>query len=163
MENHLTEDLAMLGYEAVSSFATYGPKAFEGMGEKEVMEKLKKENIDAVLTVVLLDKEKERYYIPGRVVYSPYITYHGRFYGYFRSLNLRIDEPGYYQENTKYFWESNFYDLAKSKLLYSVQTQSFDPACASSLAHEYGQKIIESMVKENVIMKRTDKVVISLP
>lgn len=158
MEDHMVGDLKDLGYNAFSSFKEYGPKAFENVTEESVNKKLADDGIDAVLTIVLLDKQKERYYVPRRVVYSPYITYHNRFYGYYRSVYTRIESPGYYDVSTKYFWESNFYELSSgNKLLYSVQTQSFDPSSTERLAHEYGKMIVQNMVKNNVLAKQTDK------
>ncbi len=70
------------------------------------------------------------------------------------AADLVIDVPDYYDVSTKYFWESNFYDLTLNKLLFSVQTQSFDPSSVSDLAHEYGQKIIQSMTKTGVLQKQ---------
>lgn len=151
MENHFINDLNGLGYNAVSSLQTFGPKAFDKMGEEEAIDKLKGSGIDAVITIVLLDKEKERRYVPGYASYSPYGFYYNRFWGYRSTLYRRIYEPGYYITNTKYFWESNFYDMRTQGLLFSVQTQSFDPANAESLAHEYGQLIVKNMVKQHVL------------
>ena len=157
MEVHLVSDLKSIGYTAFSAYEVYGPKAFEAMDEKQVTEFLAKENIDAVLTVVLLDKEKERYYVPERIVYSPYVTIHNRFWGYYRSIYTRIETPGYYQEETKYFWESNLYDLNINKLIYSVQTQSFDPSSIEVLAREYGQKILQSMQQNKILVTPAQK------
>lgn len=154
MENHLVNDLKELGYNAFSAYDLYGPKMFQDMSESEANQMLAKDNVDAVLTVVLLDKQRERYYVPRRVMYSPYVTYHSRMWGYYHSLYMRIDEPDYYETATKDFWESNFYDLSQNKLLFSVQTQSFEPASAGDLAHEYGQKIIQTMVKSNILQKQ---------
>lgn len=154
MESHLVGDLKDLGYNAYSSYQVYGPKAFENLTEEKTNEQLAKEGVDGVLTIVLLDKQKERYYVPGRVMYSPYVFYHNHFWGYYHSIYTRIDSPGYYEETTKYFWESNFYDLANNKLVYSVQTQTFEPASTDKLAHEYGQKIIQNMVKSNVLQRQ---------
>lgn len=157
MENHLVGDLKNLGYNAFSAFQEYGPKAFDGMSEEEANKKLANDGIDAVITVVLLDKQKERYYVPGRMVYTPYFTYYDRFWGYYRSINTRILAPDYYEVTTKYFWESNLYDLTSNKLIYSVQTQSFDPVSTDGLAHEYGQMIVQNMVKNNVLLKKGEK------
>lgn len=154
MENHLVGDLKDLGYNAVSAYQLYGPKMFQDMSETEANKMLAKDNVDAVLTIVLLDKQRERYYVPRHVIYSPYVTYHNRMWGYYHSLSMRIDEPGYYEVTTKYFWESNFYNLSQNKLLYSVQTQSFEPASAGDLAHEYGQKIVQSMTKSNILKRQ---------
>ena len=159
MENHLVGDLQSLGYNASSSLAQYGPKAFQDMTEEEVAKKLKGEGIEAVVTIVLLDKQRERHYIPGRIMYSPYGLYQGRFWGYYRSIYSRIEMPGYYQVTTNYFWESNLYDLTSEKLIFSVQTKSFDPSSTGSLAHEYGKLILKSMVRNGVLKSQTDKVV----
>lgn len=157
MESHLVQDLKDLGYNAFSAYDQYGPKMFQNMTEEQANKNLEKDDVDAVLTIVLLDKQKERYYVPRTVVYSPYMTYHNRMWGYYYSLHNRIDDPGYYQVSTKYFWESNFYDLSQSKLLFSVQTQSFEPSNADDLAHEYGQKIVQSMVKNDVLQSQQSK------
>lgn len=156
MENHLVGDLQELGYNAVSSLKEYGPKAFDKMDEELALGKIKNSGVDAVITIVLLDKQKERKYIPGNMYYSPYGYYYNRFWGYRTTLYRRIDEPGYYVTDTKYFWESNLYDMSTQKLVYSVQTQSFDPANSESLGHEYGQMIVKDMVKNNVIRKLSD-------
>jgi hypothetical protein len=156
MENHLVGDIRELGYNAVSSLKEFGPKAFDKMDEEAALNKLKNNSVDAVITIVLLDKEKERKYVPGSIYYSPYGYYYNRFWGYRSTLYHRIYEPGYYVTDTRYFWESNFYDMSTQKLLYSVQTQSFDPASSESLAHEYGQLIVKDMVKNNIIRKVSD-------
>jgi hypothetical protein len=157
MENHFVGDLKELGYNAVSSLKLYGPKAFDKMDEEAAIKELKYSGIDAVITIVLLDKQKERKYVPGNMYYSPYGYYYNRFWGYRTALYRRIYEPGYYVTDTKYFWESNLYDLSSQKLLYSVQTQSFDPANSEALAHEYGKMIVKNMVK-NDVLKRTENI-----
>jgi len=151
MENHLVGDLRGLGYEAVSSLQEYGPKAFDKMDENSAIQTLKNNGFDAVLTIVLLDKTKESRYVAGYTYYSPYSYYYNRFWGYRTTLYRRIYEPGYYVTDTKYFWESNLFDMSSQKLVYSVQTQSFDPSTSESLGHEYGQLIVKNMVSENVL------------
>jgi len=155
MEEQLVSGLKDMGYDAVCSCDEFGPKSFESMKEEDALAKLGNSGIDAVLTIVLLDKDKERYYVPGRVSYTPYNVYHRRFFGYYSTMYRRVYSPGYYVTDTKYFWESNFYNLSDGQeLLYSVQSQSFEPGSAKSLAHEYGQMIIKDIVKNNVLTKK---------
>jgi hypothetical protein len=151
MENHLVADLQTMGYTAVSSLTVFGPKVFDKMEEDAAIEKLKTSGIDAVVTIVMLDKQKEQKYVPGSAYYSPYSFYYNRFWGYRTTLYRRIYEPGYYVTETKYFWESNLYDMSTQKLVYSVQTESFDPVNTESMAHEYGKMIVNDMVKQNVL------------
>jgi hypothetical protein len=151
MEQHLLVNLSDLGYNTICACDEYGPKSFENMDEKEAIDKITNGGIDAVLTVVLLDKTKERYYVPGRITYSPYGIYRDRFWGYYRTMYDRIYSPGYYEVHTKYFWESNFYDMKTKQLVYSAQTHSFDPSSSEALAEEYGHLIVANMQKNKVL------------
>ncbi len=153
MENHLVDDIRNLGYNAVSSLQEFGPKAFDKMDEEAALAKIRNNGVEAVVTIVLLDKEKERRYVPGNVYYSPYGYYQNRFWRYRTTLYYRIYEPGYYVTDTRYFWESNFYEMANQKLVYSVQTQSFEPTNTERLAHEYGELIVKDIVKAGVLEK----------
>lgn len=155
MEEHIAADLRELGYNAVCSCDEFDPKAFEDMNEKQALDKLMNSGVDAVLTIVLLDKTRERYYVPDRMYYSPYFVYHDSFWGYSRTMHDRVYSPGYYAVSTKYFWESNLYSLERKQLLYSAQSQSFDPASTQALGHEYGQMITRDMINKNVLIKQT--------
>ena len=157
MENHLVNDLKGLGYTTISSLEEYGPKAFEGLDETAAIGKLKHSGVDAVVTIVLLDKEKERNYIPSRVYYSPYGYYQNLFWGYQTTLYHRIYEPGYYVTETRYFWESNLYEMDAQKLVYSAQTRSFDPVNSENMAHEYGEMIVADMVKKGVLQSQATR------
>lgn len=151
MENHLVEDLLQRGYKAESALTEYGPKAFDKMDEEAAIGKIKNTGVDAVITIVLLDKKKERKYIPGNIFFSPYGYYYNHFWGYRSALYNRIYEPGYYVTDTKYFWESNVYDMSTQKLVYSVQTESFDPSSTEKMGHEYGQIIIKDLIRNEVL------------
>ena len=152
MEDHLVGDLISHGCNAVSAFNQYGPKTFENLTEEQAKDKLTADGIKTVITIVLLDKKMETLYVP------PSETPQNQFWDYYQRVYDRILSPGYYQETTKFFWESNLYDLSSSKLIYSVQTQAFDPATTNDLAHEYGLKIVHNMLKNNVLEKPPSRV-----
>jgi hypothetical protein len=151
MEQHFVGDLATLGYAAVSSLEEYGPKAFEGLDEKTAIEKIKHSGVDAVITIVLLDKRKETKYVAGQ-----YLT-RDNFWDYVGTRSARLYEPGYYITDTKYFWESNFYDMNNMSLLYSVQTKSFSPSSNESMGHEYGKMIVKNMQQKKLLQQQKEK------
>jgi hypothetical protein len=78
MESHLQGDLQELGYNALSSIKLYGPTSFVGINEDTLLSKIEDDGIDAVLTIVLLDRKKEKNYVPGRVYFSPLLWNHVR-------------------------------------------------------------------------------------
>ena len=134
MEQHLVDDLKALGYDAVCSCNEYNPKLFENMSEQQAIDKLRNAGVDAVLTIVLLNKTRERYYIPQRVQYSAFEYSQNRFWNYSRFMFDRIYSDEYYVTDTN-----------------SAQSQSFDPNSTNKLGHEYGQVIIKDLVKKNVL------------
>ncbi|WP_156123606.1 hypothetical protein [Flavihumibacter sp. ZG627] len=77
--------------------------------------------------------------------------FQNRFWGYYRTIYDRVYTPGYYTSTTKYFWETNLYDLSDMSLIYSTQTESFDPESSERLGHEYGKLIISDLTSKNVL------------
>ncbi len=150
IEQELTKSLQSQGYQAVSAFEAFGPQSFKGQSESQVMDEMKELNIQRVITVALLDKEKERKYTPGRVDYFPNIGYNPfwRRYVYYYD---RVYNPGYYTNSTNYFVESNLFDVGSNRLLYSVQSKTFDPASMEDLARTYSKAIVKDMEKNKVI------------
>lgn len=115
MESHVAAALQKQGYNAISAFETYGPVAYSKTDEQAAMSRFKTKSADAILTIVLLDKAKENSYVPSRVSYYPQGMYYNHFWGYYATVYDRVYTPGYYQVNTRYFWESNLYDIGKKK------------------------------------------------
>lgn len=153
MEKHLAGDLNELGYSAFAANEVFPQGTFIKGDTAKAVDAINSKGFDAVLTVVLLNKEKERYYVPGRVINTPFATYYDRFGGYYYTMYDRIYTEGYYTTDTKIFWESNFYDLGEKKMIYSSQTRSFDPGSKESLAHYYGVLLVNSLVKSQVLIK----------
>ena len=157
MENHMVGDLKDLGYIAYAANTIYEPGTFSKGDTAKTVAAINNKGFDAVMTIVLLNKTKERYYVPGRVVYTPYAYYYNRFDRYYNTIYDRIYTEGYYTEDTKLFWESNFYDLNEKKMVYSAQTRSFDPGSKESLAHYYGVLIANNLVKQKILLKPEEK------
>ena len=145
MELELENGLVRLGYTACASLPMYGPRAFEGLDEKGILQVMKNTGADAMLSIVLLDKQKERRYVPGKTINT------GEFWNYLNNRYSTIYEPGYYVTDTRYFWESNFYDLRTGALLYSSQTKSFSPESTGKLAHEYGRLVLRDLQHQHLL------------
>lgn len=145
MEGFLVDALKAKGYNAVSAYTLYGPKMFGNKDEEAVLGQLRNSGIAEVFTISLLDKARERSYQPGMAYpYSP-------FWGYYSYMYGRMYDPGYISVNTKYFWESNLYDVATKKLLYSMQSQSTNPSSAADMGKAYSKIAVKNMTKEGLL------------
>ena len=153
MEKHMAGDLNDLGYSAFASSDIYPPGTFVKGDTAKATDAINSKGFDAVLTIVLLNKEKETEYIPGRISRTPYAIYYNRFDHYYYTISDRIYSEGYYTTTTRIFWESNFYSLSDKKMIYSSQTRSFDPGSKESLAHYYGVLITNNLVKSRVLIE----------
>lgn len=151
LEKELVRDLKAYNVDAVGALQTYGPKAFQGLTENQALSKLQADGVEAVLTVRLLDKNKERSYVPGRMGYAPYP--YGGWWGYYSYYSPMMYQPGYYATSTSYSFESNLYNVNNGQLLYSAQSQAFDPSSAKNLADDYARMIVKDLRKKRAIGK----------
>ncbi len=150
METHLVKDLVSKGYHAIASLDVYEEKAYKKLTNAEIVNEFKSTGVDAVMTVVLLSKEKEEKYYPGGYFNQPVNNY-GNLDNYYSTVFERVLIPGYYVSTTDYYWQSNLFEIKNDKMVYSVQTKSFDPYTTELLAHENGIMIIKNMVKKKII------------
>ncbi|MBI5857273.1 MAG: hypothetical protein HZB42_06450 [Sphingobacteriales bacterium] len=154
MEDHLAGDLKDLGYNAIAANKIFPPGTFVKGDTAKAKAAIEGKGFDGVLTMVLVDKKKDRYYVPGKVTeYTTFYNRFGRFDRYYTIVTERLYTPGYYSEETKYTWENNFYDLESSKMIYSARTRSFDYTSKTTLAHTYGQMMAENLVNKKILIR----------
>jgi hypothetical protein len=153
IEIHMAGDLRFLGYSAVPAIKEYGFSEFRGMNEETLTNKLQTNGFDAVVIVFLLDREKEKNDVPDPGHRSSHFLYQSRLWTYYSTMYTRVSTPGYYTGNASYFWEADLYDIPGKKLIYSGQTNSFDPGSSDLLGHEYARLIVKDMVRTNVLPK----------
>ncbi len=155
MENHLADDLRTMGYLAIAANRVFPPGTFVKGDTARAIAAINDKGFDAILTIVLLDKNKEKYYVPGRITDYRYFDKYGRFHQYYNLVSERIYSPGYFAEETKYIWENNFYDLTSRQMIYSARSRSFDFTSKTTLAHTYGQLMANSLAEKNILIKPT--------
>ncbi len=151
MENHFAGDLRRRGFNAESALQQYGPKALKTTGEKASMDKFRDAGVDALITIVLLNVQKEINYTGANVNFREGYPYNN-FQMYYYALTQRVFDPEYYESSTSYFWESNLYD-SNGKLAYAIHSTSFNPASTEKMAHKYGKMLLKNMA-ENKLLQR---------
>jgi len=151
LEDHMANDLKAKNVHAISSSRLYGPLYFDKLNASEALAKVNTEKISAVLTIVLLDKGQESSYVPGYLRNPTQDDYYMCWWDYYSSVKSRVCTPGYYIQDTKYYWESNIYVGPSKELIYSAKSDSFDPGSTDQLAHEYGQSIVKDIKKKKLL------------
>jgi hypothetical protein len=147
MENSMAEQLRRNGYNAVSALQEFGPAALQGLSEQASLGKVKGANGDGLITISQINQSRTRQYVPGMIYPSPWGWGWGWGGGYY--------SPGYIRNDVHYSWETNFYDVGTDKVLYSVQSKSFDPSSAHDLADSYSRQIVKDMKEKRVLVKQS--------
>jgi hypothetical protein len=122
--------------------------------EVVIMNKVKNKNINAILTVSLIDKETQSRYIPdSRYGYDPMggFGYYGNFWGYYNYWYPYAYAPGYYIQDKIYFIETNLYDVSTEKLVWSAQSKTYDPTDLKTFSKDFAATIVAKMKKDGVL------------
>jgi hypothetical protein len=155
IENQFIMQFRKIGIEGVPWSELYGSSSFEAVKQDIISDSLKASNADGILTITLLNKKKEYYYINEKVVGFPGVYFDRHFWGYYTSVYDRIYVPAYYTHATRYFWEGNFFDMETKKLIYSSQTESFDENSAEDVVPDYGNFMIRDLLKKQILFVQT--------
>ena len=149
MENELAKNLNKFGYDAVSATDEFGAKAFSGMKEDEALQKLQNEGIQSVVTFTLVNKDKQKRYVPSTYGYRP------GFWGYYSYYSPWAYRPmyrsGYTEVNTSYVFETNLYDVNNNQLIYSAESKTADASSMATLANDYARSVVRDMKRKNVL------------
>jgi len=152
VESDLANAIAAKGYKVSKSTEYFTPQfTKESAPTKEaVLAKVAQLGCDAIITVGLVDKTSETRYVPGSSVtvgYSPYMGYGAGygFGGYYGYMGSTMYNPGYYTTDKTYFMEANIFDAATEKMLWSAQSEAYDPTSISKFSREYTTLLMDKM------------------
>jgi hypothetical protein len=155
VENDLTNALQKEDVKAIKSIDILPPSFTEGKepDKKVLLDKIKGTDVDAILTVALINKETENRYVPGPYDYRPMTRfgYYGRFWGYYNAWYPTLYSPGYYAEDKVYFMETNLYDADTEELLWSAQSESYNPNSLSDFSKEFASVVLKKMESDGVL------------
>jgi len=134
---------------------------YEGEKLKEIIQqKVKEAQMDALLIITLFDAFKEERYVPGKSVsvgigISPgmYPAYGYPYYAYYGYAFNTMSTPGYYVDASIYFVESNLYDIASEKLIWTGQTSTQIESSLEKEGEKFGRVLVNGMIKGGVLAK----------
>jgi hypothetical protein len=155
VENELAGVLNKKGYKTIKSIDILPPTFTDGKkpDKDELLSKINGTGAQAILTVALIDKDTETRYVPGNYNYAPLprFSYYGTFWGYYNTWFPRLHSPGYYEEDKVYFIETNLYDAKTEELLWSAQSETYNPSTLADFSEDFAQVVITKMEKDGLL------------
>lgn len=122
--------------------------AHNGITKEEILQRVRAAGADAILTTALVDKTSETRYVPGTTTYTPYMGYggFGGYYGY--AYGSMYSTPGYYTEDKTYFMEARLFDVASENMIWSAQSEAYNPSKIEKFSKEYTDLLVERMQRD---------------
>lgn len=135
-EKKFVDDLKDMGVDATSSADAISIVEGKKLEKEEILKAVQKYQNDAVIITHLEGVKKERVYTPPTVSYG-YYGYYNHVYGY-------VHSPGYYTTHKYVLLETNLYDVATEKLVWSCQSETWD----SGSKREMIDEVIKAVTKD---------------
>jgi hypothetical protein len=155
VENEIASALEAKGYKVVKSLDVLPPTFTnsEKPDRQELFSKIRETDADAILTVALVNKETETRYVPGNYNYAPIprFGYYGTFWGYYNTWYPTLNSQNYYEEDKVYFIETNLYDAKTEKLLWSAQSETYNPRSLAKFADEFANVVVTKMDQDGLL------------
>ena len=155
VEDRMAAIIASRGQKFVVSSAVFPPNLSisENFSREQMAEAIKRTGCDAVFVIALLDVKTDEHYQPGHAYYPMNYGMYGSYYGYYNHYYPQVYSPGYYTSDKTYYIETNFYDLESDQLLWSIQSEAYNPSSLDSWFDKYSYDLINELKKEAVINK----------
>ncbi len=154
IEKQMVESLSGKGVNATQSMDILPTKFIEEENRKqEILNNIRSDGADGILTVSLIDKETESRYVPGSNPYAPYphYSFYGQFWGYYNYWYPRFYDRGYYTEDKVYYIETNLYDTETEELVWSAQSKTYDPVNLDTFSKDFAKAIVNKLDEADII------------
>lgn len=159
VEEKLKEQFTNQGVEDVLSTELFPRKQFSGntqIPEEKMVEMIRDEKCDYALTIALLDVKTEERYQPGTEYTPAPFVFYRNYYRYYYHRYPVIYEPGYYTETSTYFLETNLFSIVEEKLVWSTQSDAYNPSGFDSWFKGYSKLIMKQLEKDGIIGLQKD-------
>lgn len=155
VEDRMASLIASRGQKAVVSTAVFPPSFTnsENFTREQMAEAIKRSGCDAVYVIAVLDVQSVETYRPGTAYYPNSYGMYGSYYGYYNHYYPQVYSPGYYSTDKTYYIETNFYDLEQDRLLWSIQSEAYNPTSIESWFDRYSYDLLNELKAEGLIEK----------
>lgn len=141
-ENELVK--LMTNTQGVAAHALMEPEELKDVEKAKA--KVKAEGFDGAVTMRIVSSEQKITYTPGM-----YPTAYYGFGGYYGYAWPAVYDPGYLTTDTIVRVETNVYDVAKDKLVWSGMSEAFNPSASAKLAGNVGRAVGTELRKQRLI------------
>ena len=151
-EDAFVSELAEEGVSAIPSYRGF-PTALPDT--QQVIDLVKQDDYDGVITVVGLGSETQQTYIPGYVTTAP-VTYYNHWTGYYDTRYREIYEPGYVTTDQVVRQRVDVWSVDEGgTLVWTGTTQTINPTSGDEVRKDVTDLVIPELKEHHVITSRS--------
>ena len=153
VEDRMAGIISSRGQKAVVSSSVFPPKLSisDDFTREDMAAAIKRTGCDALFMISVLDVQSVETYQPGRAYYPMNYGMYGSYYGYYSYYSPMVYSPGYYTTNKTYYIETNFYDVNEDLLLWSIQSEAYNPSSIDKWFDQYSYDLLNELANEGLI------------
>jgi hypothetical protein len=145
------EDAMGRQFEARKVQVIKGQPLTKTAGDVEAFKAMVKESGAELVSISrLVDIADEQIYHPGGTAYVPMTGYYGMG-PYYRSAYVTVSDPGYVTTSKVYKVETNVYDVATEKLVWSGLSETTDPDKFEEAVVEIAVVVVQDLVARKIL------------
>lgn len=155
-ENNAVQLLRNNGVYAVSGTTIFPPNLSpKEDDDSEIIEILKKNKIDGVITMSLINENQSQRYVQGQTRAIP--TGYVRFGKYYYRTYTHVREPGYYINQNSYLIEAVLYDVSgelkegDNTMVWTGQSSLINPSSAKGAAVTFTERMVGTLLAEGLL------------
>jgi len=139
------------------------------INKEALVNSIRENNCEALYVIAVKDIKTEKIYgkvdapseVPTHQIWDPVIEYtpmefgyYGIYYNYMSDYQEQKYSVNEYALDRTYFMESNLYDVASEKLIWSIQSKAFNPEDLDSFFKGYSKLLQNQLKKENLVIRK---------
>jgi len=151
--------VSKLQNEGISAYpSNQFSESVDQMDEEEVEALIKERGIEAVIVTRVLNIDRQDVVVPPSTTVTGYPSYgrpyYDSWYGYYSHGYSVTHDPGYTYTKMTVSLETNLYDTANGKLIWSGQSDTFDPASTQEVIGPTTEIIVDELVYQKLLSPR---------
>ena len=150
-EQAFTEHLQAQGIRAQPSYELFTPE--EQASKEDIEAAIKSRKIDAIIITRVLGVDRKSTYTPGYTMATPGSMYYRDYYGLYTYSYGFYHSPGYTTTYDVVQLETNIYDVASGKLVWTGLTETVDPNDIEKEATELAKIVLRELTVRGLVAK----------
>jgi hypothetical protein len=154
-EGDVSAELNKENVKTLKSIDEFPPQyGKDSVSKVALMNAVKKDGSEAILTITVLKKATESRYVGGGYSPEARYSYYGNFWGYYNYWYPYTYSDGYYVDTDVYYIESNLYDSQTQLLVWSAQTKAYSYQGIAGFSKEFATIIVDKLEADGVVSSK---------